>query len=362
MSALLALFLNCPRYHYLFLDDQRYLTNKILTTDYKFLTINDRLRICYKDKNLFLKFKKLFNNLDLDDVRNAYNILKYLKDDMYLDLDTLEIVSDLNGYQYFDKWYQCCVEDDKSYFDNFINVLDKIYDYYIIIDVEYELQWKIYDKMTDDHMLNIDDNVLVSKRKKFLIKDPENCICSNNYENYLKFINWLIWYQVLDTRNIKTPAYNSKETISVAKKNEIWRTHMPNVFEDYCYCCRVNKITANSFSAGHVIPECAGGTLDVDNLRPICSSCNSSMATNNLFIWLEQQRLSGWYRALRKESVSVYLHFVSCGKYDFYDFYDFYVEWLKKYGKIQVLSKLECRYILIGKGVYDQDIEKVVIN
>jgi hypothetical protein len=30
---------------------------------------------------------------------------------------------------------------------------------------------------------------------------------------------------------------------------------------------------------GHVLPESKGGTLDVENLRPICSSCNSSMGS-----------------------------------------------------------------------------------
>jgi hypothetical protein len=38
-----------------------------------------------------------------------------------------------------------------------------------------------------------------------------------------------------------------------------------------------NKITPFSFEAGHDIPESKGGSTTLDNLRPICSSCNKSM-------------------------------------------------------------------------------------
>ena len=36
------------------------------------------------------------------------------------------------------------------------------------------------------------------------------------------------------------------------------------------------------FHIGHVISEKNGGTLDISNLRPICSGCNSSMKCTNM--------------------------------------------------------------------------------
>ena len=40
---------------------------------------------------------------------------------------------------------------------------------------------------------------------------------------------------------------------------------------------RKNNITVFDFHVGHNIPEAKGGTLSLENLRPICSRCNHSM-------------------------------------------------------------------------------------
>ena len=37
-----------------------------------------------------------------------------------------------------------------------------------------------------------------------------------------------------------------------------------------------------NFSCGHIIAEANGGELKLDNLKPICGSCNSSMNTCNM--------------------------------------------------------------------------------
>ena len=36
-------------------------------------------------------------------------------------------------------------------------------------------------------------------------------------------------------------------------------------------------MTVFDFESGHNIPESKGGTLNIDNLRPICAKCNRSM-------------------------------------------------------------------------------------
>ena len=38
----------------------------------------------------------------------------------------------------------------------------------------------------------------------------------------------------------------------------------------------------NSFHCGHVISEAMGGPTTVDNLRPVCATCNLSMRTQNM--------------------------------------------------------------------------------
>ena len=41
-----------------------------------------------------------------------------------------------------------------------------------------------------------------------------------------------------------------------------------------------NMMTPFAFEVGHNIPESKGGTLNIDNLRPICAKCNRSMGDN----------------------------------------------------------------------------------
>jgi 5-methylcytosine-specific restriction endonuclease McrA len=49
-----------------------------------------------------------------------------------------------------------------------------------------------------------------------------------------------------------------------------------------CVCCKTKLISTFDFVCGHVKAEANGGETTVDNLRPICASCNSSMGTMNM--------------------------------------------------------------------------------
>lgn len=69
-----------------------------------------------------------------------------------------------------------------------------------------------------------------------------------------------------------------KKKIPKALRNQVWLTHIGKKFEHKCWVtwCK-NVITPFSWECGHNIPESKGGTLDIDNLRPLCSTCNGSM-------------------------------------------------------------------------------------
>lgn len=58
-----------------------------------------------------------------------------------------------------------------------------------------------------------------------------------------------------------------------------------------CWCCRNKTISAFEFEAGHVVPRAKGGPDTVENLRPICSLCNKSMGTENMFEYQKRQNL-----------------------------------------------------------------------
>jgi hypothetical protein len=69
-----------------------------------------------------------------------------------------------------------------------------------------------------------------------------------------------------------------KAKIPKAIREQVWLTFIGKKFEHKCFVnwCE-NKMTPFSFECGHNIPESKGGSLDIDNLRPICSNCNKSM-------------------------------------------------------------------------------------
>ena len=69
-----------------------------------------------------------------------------------------------------------------------------------------------------------------------------------------------------------------KSKIPKAIREQVWLTFIGKKFEHKCFVnwCE-NKMTPFSFECGHNIPESKGGSLDIDNLRPICSNCNKSM-------------------------------------------------------------------------------------
>jgi hypothetical protein len=79
------------------------------------------------------------------------------------------------------------------------------------------------------------------------------------------------------------PTKKKKRTISHALRVSCWNTYIgEEVGRTTCLCCKSNYITQLNFQCGHVVAEANGGSINIDNLRPICSICNSSMGTINM--------------------------------------------------------------------------------
>lgn len=50
-----------------------------------------------------------------------------------------------------------------------------------------------------------------------------------------------------------------------------------------CMVCNMNMISQMDFHCGHIQAEAEGGPTCLANLRPICSKCNTSMGSMNMF-------------------------------------------------------------------------------
>jgi len=78
------------------------------------------------------------------------------------------------------------------------------------------------------------------------------------------------------------PVRYIKQKISKKLKNEVWIKEFGRKRKQKCPIenCE-NKITKKEFHCGHIISEINGGLTELENLRPLCASCNLSMGTNN---------------------------------------------------------------------------------
>jgi 5-methylcytosine-specific restriction endonuclease McrA len=72
-----------------------------------------------------------------------------------------------------------------------------------------------------------------------------------------------------------------KANIPKALREQVWLQTFGKIYEHSCHIewCN-NIINVFDFHVGHDIPESKGGTLTIDNLKPICARCNLSMGDN----------------------------------------------------------------------------------
>lgn len=74
-----------------------------------------------------------------------------------------------------------------------------------------------------------------------------------------------------------------RKAIPATIKRLVWNKYIgESVGKTKCTCCGLTDITQLSFHCGHVIADAQGGKVEIDNLRPICQNCNSSMSATNM--------------------------------------------------------------------------------
>ena len=89
---------------------------------------------------------------------------------------------------------------------------------------------------------------------------------------------------VQELEPIKVPIKKKvkKEKIPATLKNILWHKYFETSLTGICQCCKVESISKAIFDAGHIISEKNGGKVVLDNLKPICKLCNSSMGRTNM--------------------------------------------------------------------------------
>jgi 5-methylcytosine-specific restriction endonuclease McrA len=67
-----------------------------------------------------------------------------------------------------------------------------------------------------------------------------------------------------------------------ALRAAVWSTYMGRAGSGKCTFCKTEEISPFNFECGHIISRKEGGEDAIENLRPICGSCNKSMGTKNM--------------------------------------------------------------------------------
>ena len=77
-----------------------------------------------------------------------------------------------------------------------------------------------------------------------------------------------------------------RKTIPSSLRIQVWRKYLSKPdgtceLDGKCYCCN-REIQIDCFECGHIISNKNGGKINMDNLRPICGTCNKNMGTQNM--------------------------------------------------------------------------------
>ena len=85
-------------------------------------------------------------------------------------------------------------------------------------------------------------------------------------------------FKIKNNNSLKSKRENIPQTLRFA----VWEKYLGKNNEGKCYCCKNTIISITNFDCGHIISNKDGGEIHINNLKPICGLCNSSMGTMNM--------------------------------------------------------------------------------
>jgi len=79
-----------------------------------------------------------------------------------------------------------------------------------------------------------------------------------------------------------------RKAIPKSLKSKLWKQYFGNNLIGKCYCCGAELEGLASWEAGHILAAANGGPDTIENLRPVCSTCNKSMGATHMDIFKEK--------------------------------------------------------------------------
>ena len=233
-----------------------------------------RVDMC-KQHPVTYPFQVLFYAIFTDDeMRELFREINYdsFKNMTYVSLgaDTASLVDDFMEH-YKDKPFtkkkgESRLYTLKGFTDNLSAYIQRYKDLPTLIQDMEEKQFTFIQKVDLTHSY---------AEEKECIKSQ--CILAMKECNFIDFV-----------LNNAEPSYKGKgktilKTIPLSLKKSVWNHWMGmDVGEAKCPVCKITLIHQMSFHCGHILAKSNGGANVVENLKPICQSCNSSMGNHNM--------------------------------------------------------------------------------
>ena len=137
------------------------------------------------------------------------------------------------------------------------------------------------------------NNTIIDKKPVIVIDEP---IIKSNIEYNIEIDTLSKSSDKSSNKSLKDipneiigPKTKSKQCIPSVLKKQVWAKYIGNHISTHkCLCCKINDILMNEHQCGHVNPESKGGELTIENLRPICAGCNSSMGSQNMIDFVKK--------------------------------------------------------------------------
>lgn len=89
----------------------------------------------------------------------------------------------------------------------------------------------------------------------------------------------------------KSKGQTKRKNIPQTLRYAVWEKYFGKNNENKCLCCKNATIAITNFDCGHIVSNKAGGKIHIDNLKPICKTCNSSMGTTNMNEFIQRYGL-----------------------------------------------------------------------
>ena len=124
----------------------------------------------------------------------------------------------------------------------------------------------------------------------FKQEKTEKWIKCEKYDCFIGLVKDFTDYTTL-TIDPKAVDYNEKrkkKPIPKSVRDAVWKKYHGDNGVAKCFVCEYTEIRMNAFHAGHIISDKHGGLPVVDNLIPICATCNTSMGAINLYEYKEK--------------------------------------------------------------------------